>query len=295
MSEVPYPSLADFAATWRERRADELRPDWVHAVPTPLSVLDDAGLRAEVEALLDTVVAVQRAEWVQDGVYLGPRSLGESYRDLLDCARILGVAVPPAVVSAASMRGQGVFGTDGRAFLHLSSFFLQGATSAERRFVIGRLCGHVAARHVTWVTCYMLLVDQGGLRQIARRALGPALEILLAPLSFGARLTLSHWHRAAELSADRAGFLCAGDLDAVRRGLLRMTLGVRTDLTPEDYLAQLEQLHEDGSPARWAELMSAQPWTHKRMQALEDFVAFQGNRIDREELDRRTARLLTVG
>jgi Zn-dependent protease with chaperone function len=294
MSEVPYPSLADFASTWRERR-EEARPDWVHPVAAPLAVLDDAGLRAEVEALLDTIVAVQRAEWVQDGIYLGPRSMPDAYRDLLDVSRTLGVPVPPAVVTPASMRGQNVFGTDGRAFLHLSSFYLQGAKPEERRFVIGRLCGHIAATHVTWLTCYALLVDQGGLRQIARKALGPALEIFLAPISFGAKLALSHWHRAAELTADRAGYLCAGDRDAVRKAMLRMALGVRSDITPDDYLAQLKHLQEDGSPARWAEMLSAQPWMHKRMEALDDFVAWKDGKIDRDELDRRTAMRLTVG
>lgn len=273
MPDVPYPSLAEFAATWSERREGDEAPSWLHPAASPLAFVEGVRLKHELEALIDTVVAVQRGDWLQDGVWVGPRAMGAAYRDLLECSRTLGIAVPPAVVSGSAPSRQGVFGTDARAFLHLSSFFLAGAAPAERKFVIGRLCGHVAAHQVTWVTSRALLVDQGGLRQIARRVLGPALEILLAPISFGANLALSHWHRAAEISADRAGLVCTGDLEGARRAMLRIALGVRPEMSPDEYLEQLRSVQDSASPAKWAEILSSQPWMHKRMLALELFAS----------------------
>jgi hypothetical protein len=298
---IPYPSLADFAATFRERGPEA--PPWVHPTPIPLAFVEGAGLRDQLEDLLDTVVAVQRADWVQAGVYLGPRSMPDVYRDLLDASRTLGIAVPPAVVSPAPSN---VYGTDDRALLHLNSFFLAGATPGERRFLIGRLCGHVAARQVTWVTCWALLVDQGGIRTIARQALGPALEVFLAPISFGARLALNRWHRAAEITADRAGLIATGNLDDARKALLRAALGVTPKVKAEDYLEALKAAQEEGSPSKWAELLENRPFMHKRMRALALFArsetwvglghpAVGTPTLTRDELETETARLLQVG
>jgi hypothetical protein len=264
---APYVPLAEFAASFGTR-ADTL-PDWVHAVPMPLSVLDSAGVRTELDDVLDTIVAVQRAEWVQDGVYLGPKSMPDAWRDLLDASRALQIAVPPAVVSPSP---SAVVGTDDRALINLNSFFLAGATPGERRLLIGRLCGFVAARQVSWQTTWALLVDQGGLRTLARKALGPALEVFLAPLSFGVRLALAPWHRGAEISADRAGLVVCDDLGSARKAMLRGALGVNPKVSPEDYLDQLKSAQEDGSPAKWAELLRDRPFVYKRMRAIELFA-----------------------
>jgi hypothetical protein len=305
MTETPYPSLADFAASWDDAEVGDTVA-WAVPASRPLPGLAEGAPRHRLEDVLETIVSVQRAEWLEDGVFVGPRAMPEVYRDVLDCARKLRVAVPPAVISGCAMSRQGAFGTDGRAFLHLSTFFFGSASAGERRFLVGRLCGHVAARQVTWTTCYSLLVDEGGLQSVGRRSLGPALEVFLTPLSFGARLALSRWHRAAELSADRAGLLCCGELEHAGRALLRQALSVRPDIDPDVYLDQLRQQRGDRSPGRWAELLNAQPWTHKRLRALELFrrsalwVALggepaEGQLLDDAELDRQTAQLLRVG
>lgn len=298
---VPYVSLADFAATFTEH-TDEL-PRWVHPgarVPLPL---EPVGLRYRLEDILDTIVALQRAEWLHDGVYVGPQAMSAVYRDVLDCARQLRIAVPPAIIAGCGLKRQGAYGTDTRAFLYLSSFFFTDAASeAERRFMAGRLCGHIAAHQVTANTLYALVVDHGGIRSVARRAVGPVLEVFLAPLSLGVRLALSRWHRAAEISADRAGLLCAGSLEGAGRALLRLSLGVKPRIDAETYLDQLKQ--NRGAPGKWAELLSDEPWIHKRMRALELFARsamwaeLTGNEVDDplsdEELERRTQALLGV-
>lgn len=267
MSEAPYPSLADFAAAHADARAP--LPAWAHPVEPPLGALAES---IDIEDLLDTIVAVQRAEWLHDGVWLGPRSMPETWRDLVDVARILDVPLPSAVVSPASSASQGVTGTDGRAFLHLSSFFLSGAPADERRFALGRACGPIAAHHVTWATLRALLVDHGGLRAIARKALGPALEVVLGPVSLGARLWLNSWHRASEITADRAGLLACRDRGAARRAMLRAALGVKPMVNPDDYLAELDAVRDDSSPGKWAEALQDRPWMYKRMHALDLFT-----------------------
>lgn len=300
---APHISLADFAATWGG--ADHPLPAWVlpsASLPQAIAHLD---VRNRIEDVLDTIVAMQRADRLEDGVYVGPRAMSEVYRDVLECSRTLQIAVPSAIISGIAMRSQGTFGTDSRAFLYLSSFFFKGtATEEERRFLAGRLCGHIAARQVTASTLYALIADQGGLRQVARRSLGPAFEIVLAPLSLGVRLALSRWHRAAELSADRAGLLCARSVDGAGLALLRCSLGVQPTVEPADYLAQLRKQRHESSPGRWTQLVSDTPWTHKRIRALELFrqsalwSELTGEDVEdplsTEELDKRTDTLLGV-
>jgi hypothetical protein len=300
MSDVPYVSLLDFSTVFGAASGD--LPSWVHPDATAPQILEQVGLRRRIEDVLDTVVALQRAEWLHDGVYAGPAAMPGVYRDVLHCARTLGVAVPPAILAGTGLRSQGCFGTDDRAFLYLSTFFFDAASEGERRFMAGRLCGHIAAHHVTASTLYALLVDHNGIRSLARKGVGPVLEVILAPLSVGVRLALSRWHRAAEISADRAGLLCCRDLEEAGRAMLRQSLGRKPDVDVATYLEQLRKSRS--APGKWTELLSDQPFTHKRLEALAAFTRsalwaeLTGELVEdplpREELDRVTSRLLGV-
>lgn len=298
---MDYVSLADFAKTTAEHRADA--PEWVVSSPLPL---DAIGVRSRIEQVLDTVTALQRADWLEDGVYIGPNALEPTYRELLYCARTLGVAVPPAVAAGAPMSWQNAYGTDGRCFLYLSTYLLSGTAPDTKRFLLGRLTGKIAARQVTTTTLYGMLASNNGLRSVARRAVGPMLEVVMAPLSLGVKLALSRWHRSAELTADRAGLICAGSLDAAGRALLKGNLGVNPKLTHDAYLKQLARAQERQSPGRWTELLANTPWTHKRIAALQVFETSAmyaravGNEpgpdlLDDAMLAQRTAQLLGVG
>lgn len=302
MQPAPYPSLADFAATWSSRepghQADFAVGESV-LPPLPQPVLD------RLEEVLDTIVALQRAEWLEDGVYVGPRAMGEVYRAVLEASRQLEVALPPAIAARVPLTAMGTYGTDSRAFLLLSTFFVKPASDAEVRFMVGRQVGHLAAGQVTGRSIYALMVDHNGVRKLARRAVGPTLEVVLAPLSMGLRVALSRWHRLAELTADRAGLLVVDDLEAARTALLRAGLGTSPEVSAEDYVHQ-RHAHADGGPARWAELLSDRPWLHKRLQALElwsrseRFATLGGtppdgaDLLDDEALDREVRGLLGV-
>jgi len=296
---VSWISLAAFAATFDPAAGD--RPDWVlpAAASLPADVL---GLRGRLEDVLDTVTSWQRAEWQQDGVYVGPTALPGVYRDALLAARRLEVAVPPVIVCNVSGRSQGIHGTDARAFVALSAIWNEGAAEAERRFVLGRAVGHLAARQVTHATLFAMLVDGDGLRANARRLVGPVLEIALAPIGLATRLALARWHRAAELSADRAGLIVGEDLEAAATAMIRENLSIRPAVPIRDYLASIRAVER--SPGRWAELLSVAPWTHKRIAALDLFQSSEvwarrtgepiPDALPLDELNRRVTALLGV-
>jgi hypothetical protein len=84
--------------------------------------------------------------------------------------------------------------------------------------------------------------------------------------------------------------------------MLRISLGRKPDVDVATYLDQLRQ--NRGAPGRWTELLSDQPFTHKRLEALSLFkrsalwAVLTGEAVDdplpREELARQTSRLLGV-
>ena len=178
-SEPPYISLADYAAGFDAR--EQALPAWLPPGAAAPLVLDAPLMRARVEDIVDTVVALQRADWLEDGVFVGPSSMPTVYDHVLQGARTLKVAVPPAIVAGAALSSQGIYGTDARAYLYLSTYFFGSATESESRFLTGRFLGLSASHLVTANTLYALLVDHGGLREMASRSVGPVLEVVLAP------------------------------------------------------------------------------------------------------------------
>jgi hypothetical protein len=297
-----YPSLAEFLAS---APASAGMPAWCPPGALPPAGLDAPATRARIDDVIDTVIELQRAEWLHDGVFVGPSTMPEIYKTVLYTSQRLGVPSPPAMVSGASTSSQGIFGTDGRSFLHLSTSFFGPASELEQRFMAGRFCGLAAARLVTPHTLYALIADHGGLRQVARAGVGPLLEVVLAPLSLGMRLVLSRWHRYAEVAADRAGLIVADDLNAAGSALLRIALGGDRGVDPAAYLAQLDALRADLSPGRFTQLLADQPFTHKRLRALSLFHrseafaeaggrAAPGPLLSREALETETSRVLGV-
>jgi hypothetical protein len=207
------------------------------------------------------------------------------------------------IVCAVPARAQGIQGTDARAFVALASVWTEGARESERRFVLGRAAGRLAARHVTPATLYAMLADGDGVRATARRVVGPVLELALAPLGLATRIALARWHRAAELSADRAGLLVGRDLDGAANAMIREQLVTRPGVPIREYLASIRAA--EPSPGRWAELLASAPWTHKRVAALDLFARSElwrdltgepvAEPLAAPELARRTSALLGVG
>ncbi len=300
MSEPNYVSLEDFASTFGVG-GDATAP-WVHPHARTPEMIERTGLRYRLEDVLDTVVALQRANRLQDGIYASPHAMPHVYRSVLTAARTLHIAVPPAILAGTGSKMQGCFGTDGRAFLYLSTFFFDSAEEGERLFMAGRLCGYIAAKLVTANTMYSLIADNGGIRTLVPRGLRPVLDVVLSPLSLGVKIALSRWQRACEISVDRAGLVVNQDIEMAARALMRQTLGRKPQIDKDTYLDQHRD--SDTSPGRWAELLSGAPWAYKRIRAMELFAQSKlyadltGQPVDdplsTEELDQRTTQILGV-
>jgi Zn-dependent protease with chaperone function len=96
--------------------------------------------------------------------------------------------------------------------------------------------------------------------------------LFLRYASLPAVLALRAWSRRAEITCDRAGALCARDLDVASRALTKLALGSQKlyeELNIEAFLEQHEEAQ--GSVGRFSEVFATHPWLPKRVLALRQF------------------------
>ncbi|SDO74102.1 M48 family metallopeptidase [Desulforhopalus singaporensis] len=164
---------------------------------------------------------------------------------------------------------------DGRLFIMFSSSLLESFSMDELRFVMGHELGHHIYRHHDIPIGHLL---QGGTAPEPRLV-----------------LELFAWSRYAEISADRAGALCAGDFDTVAMALFKLASGlsgkmIRFDL--DDFLKQVEDMQlEDSEPGRYGpkeDWFATHPFSPLRVKALQlyhDSLYVRENGMSRDELE----------
>ena len=146
----------------------------------------------------------------------------------------------------------------GKLFVMFSSSLLEKFTGSELKFVIGHEFGHHVYNHHEIPIGYLL---RGNQRPDPRLA-----------------LDLFAWSRNAEVSADRAGAFCAGDMNGIARSLFKLASGlgdkiIRFDL--DEFLKQVDEMQvEDAEPGQGApkeDWFSTHPFSPLRVKALKLF------------------------
>jgi tellurite resistance protein len=112
----------------------------------------------------------------------------------------------------------------GRGFIGLTSSILEGFGEPELRFVIGHELGHLAFRHHD-VPVGLLTARETGL----------AADVIL---------TVFQWQRWAEISADRAGLACAGEVAPAASSFFKLASGLSHQVVKFDIDAFLQQLSD---------------------------------------------------
>jgi len=146
----------------------------------------------------------------------------------------------------------------GKLFVMFSSSLLEKFDGSQLKFVIGHEFGHHVYNHHEIPIGYLL---RGNRRPDPRLA-----------------LDLFAWSRNAEVSADRAGAFCAGDMNGVARSLFKLASGlgdkiIRFNL--DEFLKQVDDMQvEDAEPGQGAPMedwFSTHPFSPLRVKALQLF------------------------
>lgn len=214
------------------------------ADPKKLQARRDRALRESLSKDSGVVKAVEKITQYSSGYGFGARrrlltgalrltrSMSPEIADALHaCKEIIGYerpieiyVKPEPVMNAFCMKNPA-----GPTIIALSSRLLEVFTPAELRFVIGHELGHAAYDHFGIPMPHTAMIED------------LAGTIVSRPVS----LQLYVWCRAAELSADRVGLVCAQDPVAAASGFFKLASGlssprVKTDL--EAYAKQVESL-----------------------------------------------------
>jgi Zn-dependent protease with chaperone function/tellurite resistance protein len=223
-------------------------------------LLEDRAVQAVVERIRrieDQGPGGVRRRLLATSVRLG-RAMAPGVHAMADeCAEKLGLDIPIElyVFPGASFNAACVKPEAGRLFVMFSSSLLEGFEDGELRFVMGHELGHHLYGH-----------HDIPIGHILRGAERPPASLALQ---------LFAWSRYAEISADRAGAHCAGDLEVVARALFKLASGLVGDVVAfrlDEFLRQVDEMEtEDAEPGRGAPMedwFSTHPFSPLRVKAL---------------------------
>ena len=193
-------------------------------------------------------------------VKVGPNQYPRVYQIAKSCADTLGIPMPMVFVQGRidSVNAY-TMGTDKESVIVLHSVTVDYLSDEELKFVIGHECGHIQNGHMVYLTALRILA------QLATAMLGWFVQPAL--------IALQSWSRAAEITCDRAGLLCCGDLDVAQKSFLKLAAGSKQlfdQLNMDQFLDQMREGRE--GIGRASELTKSHPYLPKRIESLRHFA-----------------------
>ena len=257
----------DFKEYIEQRRGKDqahARTGAAYAYPGDQRVLRTLGQITPVTLVVEAAVRLQknllRSEILGTTVKVTDKQFPKLYEIVVACAERLHIPVPSVYVAPdVGVLNAHTFGTNDDSFIVLNGVLVDHLSDEELRFVIGHECGHIQNSHVVYMTALYYLVN----------AANVFVRWIVAP----ATLALQAWSRQAEITCDRAGLICCGDMEPAMSALTRLALGShrlaeRLDL--DEYLKQLDESRE--GVGRIMELFHSHPYLPKRVEALRIFA-----------------------
>lgn len=223
---VTYPQLSPRSY---EHPADRAATSALHAVPfldRLVKRLAHLGIERRYRQIL-----------LGDAVRLGPDQVPALWDLQTKVASCLDLErTPPLFITQAPVGNAMTFGIRNPSVIVFSSL-AKDYTSDEVQAVLAHEAGHVLSDHQTYGTILILL------HELLDGVFG---ELPLAGLPVrGLYLALLEWHRAAELTCDRAAAIEVGDPMVVCRLLMRLAGGAVPEMNIEAFIRQATEYAEE--------------------------------------------------
>lgn len=303
--------LAGFIATRRRDRAEHLvdgLPDYSFGIDRKLrtQLAAIAPIRELARFIVRSHEPIVQQMNMMDCIAVGPDQFPEIFRIAGRCAETLGIGMPRVFISAdGEAQAWTLASDDTRPSIVLSRLLVSLTQPDELTAIIGRECGHIHNLHSAYNTLAELLSNST--LRAAMAAAAPPAAAMIGVLGAGLKLFMLNWRRAAEITCDRAGAICAGGVHPMIRALAKLKTpgGAFADgFNADAYVRQLDSVAD--TPLKLREYFASQPLTQKRIAALKllersdlleswlpGTVAPDG-RLDRAGLERACAELISV-
>ncbi len=289
MSDFSFTRFVEDEKAGRPGRSDAARYAYAADVAMLRSFSRMPAVEHAASALVRTNKELMRGQLLGQAVKVGPKQFPSLQKIAEHCARTLAVPVPQIYVMNDPRVNAYTFGTEDQSFIVLHSALVDSLSEAELTFVVGHETGHIQNKHVVYGTVLILLT------QMASAFAGFFVEPVLLPLRA--------WYRRAEITCDRAGLLCARDVDAGTKSFMKLAVGSSRLFAEMDVDAYVEQLEESRNTiGRYLEAFATHPYLPTRIAALRAFAESEiyrsaigesgGQSID--DVDVRTSEIIRI-
>jgi len=182
--------------------------------------------------------------------------------------------VPSVYIEADRGYQSNTYGSENDAFVNIGTFLPKLLNDRELLFILGHEFGHLKCRHALWTTVSMFLIGQARGNLMSQGILSYVSNPLKI-IESGVESVISNWMRVADLTADRAALLVAGDIAVARRTLFLLYFKSRKELDEVDVDEWTKQQEAQASTmSKVSQLMtSSTPYLGLRLRSLEEFYA----------------------
>jgi len=245
-------------------------PSFAHPVDKSIiSILDTTRVKAVLTKAYNAYISITMGHELADAINIDQKSFPDLFEIVAHCARTLTIPIPHAVAvhREGSLFNAYTAGTDDYAFIVISPTLFHVMSKEEACFVIGHECGHIASSHMMYHSLVNMLTQSTVTLITPFGALAGVLRMM-------AGVPLMAWSRRSEITADRAGLLCCGDIAVAERALLRLVLGLADpkEVDIEHYLHGTEEAEQRHNMGSLHELSATHPLIPKRIKALRLFA-----------------------
>lgn len=271
--------VASRQSTQREHFIGEV-PDYSFALDAVLRqrIATMGPVRSIAQMIVSASAPMHRQLHHMSSLRVGPELYPQLYALGEQCARRLGIAIPQIYISPESEPNAfTLFGDDLSPSIILTRGLVELLDQSELLFVIGHECGHIHNLHGVYNTAVELLANPTA-RVVLQKLLSvgtplPLVHLLATAIQGSLRLFLLSWSRCAEITCDRTGLICSGNLSSAQQALVKLVVGGGELLKSFDVDAYLSQSRGDMTVAAiWAGLQHTHPLIPRRIEALRIFA-----------------------
>lgn len=184
-------------------------PDYAYPCDNYInSVLDNTLVRKTLRTIATKYYGNQIEKIIQTASELTPLNYPNLYANYQHCCETLNVTNPPKVYITSCLSGINALSVEmnDTAVILLSYMSVIALNDMEQRFLLGHELGHIQLGHMVVHTVQGLLQDLNTRAEL----LGPIVTDLID-------VPLNRWYRTSEFTADRAGYLCCGDMTVIHK------------------------------------------------------------------------------